>query len=75
MARALRCDVCGKDTEAIVGKLFYGPLVKGSARAVHSNYTHHCDVGVCCADRLLKSFKFRKRMNAKAYQSSRRNGK
>lgn len=72
MGRELVCDICKKPTEAIVGKLFYGPLVKGSARAVHSNYTHHADVGSCCGDRLLGSFNFRKRLTAKQYAQSRR---
>jgi hypothetical protein len=42
---------------------------------MHSDYTHHCDVGVCCEARLLAGFNFRKRLTADEYQKQRKNGK
>lgn len=75
MARetTLKCDVCGKPTERIVGKILFSPSIPGVAKAVHSNYTHHADVGACCQSRLLKGFNFRKRETAAEYQARRRN--
>jgi hypothetical protein len=66
--------VCGKPCLKIVGKLYYGPMLRGSANAYHSNYTHHADVGNCCEDKLLKGFQFRKRMTASEYHESRKVG-
>lgn len=66
------CDVCGKATERIVGKLFFTPLIPGVNGGVHSNYSHHADVGVCCQKRLLNGFKFRKRTTATEYHESRK---
>jgi hypothetical protein len=68
----LKCDICKKPTMKIVGKLNYIPMIPGVSRGVHSNYTHHADVGVCCGTKLLKVFDFRERMTAEEYQSSRR---
>lgn len=70
----LVCDVCGKATERIVAKLLYVPMIPGVNRSAHSNYTHHCDVGVCCQQRLVRGFRFRKRQTAGEYHASRRNG-
>ncbi len=67
------CDICGEPTQQIVAKLHYIPVIKGF-RAVHSNYTHHADVGSCCAGRVLKGFNFRKRMTASEYSEARRVG-
>lgn len=67
----LTCDICKRPTARIVGKLQYVPVFAGS-RAVHSNYSHHLDVGVCCKDRLFKSFNFTKRKTQAEYQQSRR---
>jgi hypothetical protein len=73
MARELRCDVCKKPTNRIVGKLFFTPIVSGvAAGGVHSNYTHHLDVGECCQARLLRGFNFRERMTSEEYHESRR---
>lgn len=70
----LRCDICRKPTERIVAKLFYGPIISGVNRAVHSNYTHHADVGVCCHKKILRLFNFKQRMTAVQYHESRRAG-
>lgn len=70
----LVCDVCKKPTERIVGKLFFTPSIPGVSSKVHSNYSHSCDVGVCCQARLLKEFNFRKRQTFDQYQESRRAG-
>lgn len=67
----LRCDICRKETERIVGKLHFTPMIPSVSNSVHSNYTHHCDVGVCCQNRLLKLFNFRKRLTFAEYQESR----
>jgi hypothetical protein len=70
----IRCDICKKPTTKIVGKLHFIPAIPGLSRTVHSNYSHHADVGACCKDRLLKGFKFRPRISAKEYHESRKNG-
>lgn len=67
-----QCDVCRKPTEQIVGKLLFVPL--GISRFSHSNYTNHCDVGVCCKDKLFKAFDFQDRTTAAQYQERRRAG-
>jgi hypothetical protein len=72
MATTHQCDVCGRKCERIVAKLFFGPVLRGSTNASHSNYTHHADVGDCCRDRLLKGFQFRKRMSQSEYLRSRK---
>lgn len=76
MARTttLKCDVCRKPTKFIVGKLMYVEVIPGVNKGIHSNYTHHLDVGECCKDKLFTAFAFRKRMTASEYQKSRRNG-
>jgi hypothetical protein len=68
----LTCDICKRPTKKIVAKLHYIPMISGVNRAVHSNYTHHLDVGECCKPRLFKSFNFRKRLKAAEYHESRR---
>jgi hypothetical protein len=40
----------------------------------HSNYTHHADVGECCADKIKKLFNFQARMTAKEYREQRKAG-
>jgi hypothetical protein len=69
-----RCDVCGKPTERIVAKIQFIPMIPGVSRSVHSNYTHHADVGVCCEAKLLRGFKWRKRLTAAEYHDSRKAG-
>lgn len=74
MAREVvkRCDICRKETKEIVGKLHLTPAISG--RVVHSNYSHHADVGACCMGKVTRLFNFRKRQTAREYQASRRNG-
>ena len=73
MARTFFCDVCRKKTDEIVGKLFYTALTPGrGANNFSNNYSHHLDVGSCCADRLLKGFNFHERLTAKEYAKQRR---
>lgn len=76
MAREVKitCDICRRPTDRIVAKLFLGPIIPGVNRAVHSNYTHHADVGECCEKKLLKAFNFKKRMTAVQYHESRKAG-
>jgi len=71
MAKQLMCDICKQPTEEIVGKLFYTPLANSKGSFANS-YSHHADVGICCASRLLNSFKFQKRKTADEYHKSRR---
>lgn len=77
MAREVNlvCDVCGKPTKEIVGKLTFIPVIPGITRSAHSNYSHHADVGSCCKDKLMKGIRFRKRTTVEEYQRSRRVGK
>lgn len=70
--RHTSCDICSQPCEHVVAKLFLGPVTRGSAKAVHSNYTHHLDVGECCVERLMTSFKWRKRVSQKQYHKSRK---
>ena len=73
MAKVFHCDVCKRRTTEIVGKMFYTPLTPGrTANGFNSNYTHHLDVGVCCGDKLLKSFDWQKRKTATDYNKGRR---
>jgi hypothetical protein len=76
MAREIvkRCDVCKKPTDHIAAKLLYIPLTpNGSTRQrAHSNYSHHADVGVCCAKKLLGVFSFQERTSFDEYQQRRR---
>lgn len=70
MASVTLCDICKKETEQIVGKLFYAPTGRGrSAKSFHNNYQLHLDVGACCEGRLKKSFKWRQRLTAAAYHA------
>jgi hypothetical protein len=71
MARSFVCDVCRKPTERIVGKLHYIPLDKKD-RTTHSDYTHHADVGTCCAGRALELLNFRPRQTRAEYMASRK---
>jgi hypothetical protein len=70
----LRCDVCRRPTKRIVGKLHFIPMIPGVSRGVHSNYTHHLDVGVCCKDKLFKLLDFRERQTKAEYAAARKNG-
>lgn len=77
MARSvvLHCDICGKATDQIVGKLTFIPMIPGVSRSAHSNYSHHADVGSCCREKILNGIHFRKRTSAEQYQASRRGEK
>jgi hypothetical protein len=68
----LKCDICRKETEHIAAKLFYTPVINGLSKAVHSNYSHHCDVGICCKDKVLSLFNFSRRQTAEQYQAARK---
>jgi hypothetical protein len=73
MAKQFHCDVCKRRTDEIVGKMFYTMLTPGrGANNFSNNYSHHLDVGVCCADKLLKSFDWQPRQTAQEYHRSRR---
>jgi ribosomal protein S4 len=74
MARhqVLLCDICGRPTERIVGKLSYVPSIRGTVRLNWSNYTHTADVGDCCQAKLFNQVKFRKRMTREQYLEHRR---
>jgi hypothetical protein len=64
MARGQTCDICNRPTTKIVQKMYITPIGNGQ-RATHSDYTHHADVGICCADRLPTLFKFQERRSRK----------
>lgn len=68
------CDICKRKCERIEAKLNYIPLVEGKKNRAHSAYTHHADVGECCAQRILELFNFRERMSKQEYLASRRAG-
>lgn len=74
MARkaVLKCDICNRETNLIVGKLTYIEIIPGVSRGTHSNYSHHLDVGTCCKEKLFKAWNFRKRMTADQYRESRK---
>lgn len=74
MAREIvkTCDICRKPTKKIAAKLNLIPMIPGVSRGVHSNYTHHADVGECCFNKLMKGFNFRPRMTREEYMESRR---
>lgn len=76
MARnsSLQCDVCRKQTAKFVGKIFYAPLVGEKKGSVHSNYTHHLDVGECCGAKVLQLLNFRERVTAAEYRAARKKG-
>jgi hypothetical protein len=67
-----RCDICKRETDTIVGKLHWIPSIPGVTKLVHSNYTHHADVGACCKDKIFKVFSFQKRQTFSEYQDSRK---
>lgn len=75
MARneTLVCDICKRPTEKLVGKLFYAPTSRARSRkAFHNNYEMHLDVGVCCEEKLKRTFNWRQRLTAAEYRASRR---
>ncbi len=62
MATSRTCDVCGRETEEIVSKLFLAPVIPGKTRATHASYTAHLDIGRCCAERVIKLGKWQHRV-------------
>lgn len=66
------CDVCGRPTEQIAGKLCYVPSIPGVVRLQSNNYSHAADVGVCCKDKIFGQVKFTKRLSAAEHQKARR---
>lgn len=70
----LQCDICGKATKRIVGKILLVPSNGGITRLSYANYSHHADVGECCMPKLQRGFKWRKRLTAAQYQQSRKAG-
>jgi hypothetical protein len=67
------CDICGKVTDEIVGKVFFTTLTPArSKNSFHNHYELHADVGACCVEKLKKGFRWRKRMSAQQYQLARR---
>jgi len=44
----------------------------GGRKSKHSDYSHHADVGSCCASKVRNTFDFQKRKTATEYQASRR---
>ena len=65
------CDVCGRPTERIAGKLCYVPSIPGVARLTSNNYTHTADVGVCCEERVFGDIHFNKRLSREEYHKVR----
>lgn len=71
MARAMICDICKKQTTQIVEKLLITPTPK-HGKSMHSNYTHHCDVGICCTGRIKNLFNFKPRRTREQYNKDRK---
>ena len=71
MAKVLVCDICGKATEQIVGKIFYTPLTRanGATNSFHNKYQLHGDVGTCCEGKLKRGFRWRQRVSAQVYRA------
>ena len=66
------CDVCGRPTEQIAGKLCYVPSIPGVVRLTANNYSHGADVGICCKDKVFKEINFSKRLTAAEHQRRRK---
>ena len=58
MAKVLVCDACGNPTKRLVKKLFLG---ERTGKMTHSDYTHHADVGECCAARIDRIIRWQPR--------------
>lgn len=65
MANHRTCDNCGKiihpEKNPVIAKLFLVPVLKGRARATHSDYTGHMDIGQCCVEKVIKGMGWQKR--------------
>ena len=59
MSRGLICDHCKQPTDKFVVRLYIVPL-NGThrRRAEHSHYTGYADIGECCAQGVVRDFKF-----------------
>lgn len=44
-ANIKRCDVCGKETDAIVAKLYLAPVIPGKTRVTATHYNRSLDIG------------------------------
>jgi hypothetical protein len=80
MARVFHCDICKKQTDSIVAKMFFAetgkaPIRSKNAKSIHNNYTKHLDVGVCCVDRVITAFNWSDRMTADEYNRTRAKNK
>jgi hypothetical protein len=65
------CDVCKKATDQVAFKLLItAPPSSGSS--MHSNYTHHADVGTCCQGRVKQIINFKPRMTRAQYNAKRK---
>lgn len=71
MARTLTCDVCKNPTNEIVEKLLITPTPR-HGKSMHSEYTHHADVGKCCSGRIKNIINFRPRKTRREYNQERK---
>lgn len=71
MARMQVCDICKKPTARIEYKMLLTPTPQ-SSKGIYSNYTHHCDVGECCASKIKQLFAFRERRTRAQYLADRK---
>lgn len=71
MARVTICDACKKPTEQVAFKLLItAPPSSGSS--MHSNYTHHADIGTCCQGRVKQIINFKPRLTRDEYNARRK---
>lgn len=63
MARVIICDVCRRPTKRLVFKLYLG---EWGNRNSHADYTHHADIGECCAANVQEMVRWQKRIKNKA---------
>lgn len=66
MSRPVVCDRCKLPTERVVLKLFLVPTENKThptltSRSWHSAYTAYCDIGECCAEKVVRDFQWTKR--------------
>lgn len=72
------CDVCGKPTEKVAGKIYFAPPMDDAPqegqkkRKSFWNYTHSADVGECCKTKMFGIVQFKPRMTQGEYQQARK---
>lgn len=71
MGRVYVCDVCKRPTARIEEKLLITPT-PSHGRSMHSNYTHHADVGICCVGRIKNFINFKPRRTRAQYNEERK---